>query len=369
MNLHDPSLLLTIKAKNLKQKIALYLGISISLGLFLVLFSLSLLALILMSLSLSLCGLIFYQRFFYHDDLKIDLQNKELCIQTNPTVLPSDSNNIKRLKLADIKSIEIIQSQENTSNLYTLVAYFIDPDKDHSETLKIEPNKSKKSKKKKKKKKKNSQAQKQQTSSEKQIQSAKQPQRISICTPTRDDTALKSIKSQFEDIVNFSITSEQRETGEDKKRSVRTTYSKQFLIPALVIFFGVQSWVAGSYYLGDYPWDERFSWRMFSTVRSLSCQTQMWRTEASGGPCPDGNSFGCSTVRMSRHYHMVWVNLLKRGRLQVLDQIAARECTNLKGQGKVFFDLSCPSPTPPHELIKVQSPLVDLCTHPQKRKP
>ncbi len=129
---------------------------------------------------------------------------------------------------------------------------------------------------------------------------------------------------------------------------------------ALVIFFSAQMWVAASYYWGDYPWDERFSWRMFSTVRSLSCQVQMWESAEHGQLCPDGQTANCVPVRLSSRYHMVWVNLLKRGRLQVLKELSKQECSQDQSKS-VFVNLSCPSPTPPHQQIIVQSPQLNLC--------
>lgn len=146
-------------------------------------------------------------------------------------------------------------------------------------------------------------------------------------------------------------------------------YSKQILVLGLSLFFAVQMWLASSYYLGSYPWDERFSWRMFSTVRSLSCQVQLWRTETTGRLCPDGSTPYCMPVRLSSKYHMVWVNLLKRGRLQVLDRVANKECSTVQEGGGVFINLSCPSPVPPHQMVNVQSPQVNLCQTSQKRKP
>lgn len=143
---------------------------------------------------------------------------------------------------------------------------------------------------------------------------------------------------------------------------------------ALLFFFGAQMWVVSSYYRGDYPWDERFSWRMFSTVRSLSCKPRLWftdpqRSASSGQLCPDGRTRGCSPLRLSGQYHMVWVNLLKRGRLQVLDRVARDRCQSLGEGAAVFIELSCPDPEPPHASIEVQSSLIDLCASPGRRQP
>lgn len=145
---------------------------------------------------------------------------------------------------------------------------------------------------------------------------------------------------------------------------------RRFIIGALCLFFGAQLWVASSYYLGDYPWDERFSWRMFSTVRSLSCQPMLWYVDPkvqARGPCPDGQTQGCQTLRLSSQYHMVWVNLLKRGRLQVLDELARERCDALGEGAAVFIKLSCPTPAPPHTMVEVQSPKINLCRSPGMR--
>ena len=140
-----------------------------------------------------------------------------------------------------------------------------------------------------------------------------------------------------------------------------STFSPRISILILLIFFSAQMWAAGSYYWGDYPWDERFSWRMFSTVRSLSCQVQMWESSEQGQLCPDGQTAHCTQVRLSSRYHMVWVNLLKRGRRQVLEKLAQQECTQRQAHEAIFINLTCPSPEPPHQAITIQSPTVNLC--------
>lgn len=154
----------------------------------------------------------------------------------------------------------------------------------------------------------------------------------------------------------------------DEKEDHSSRYT-QGVIGVLIFFFGLQLWVVGSYYTASYPWDERFSWRMFSTVRSLSCQVQVWHKTDQGTLCPDGLTPHCRPMRLSSKYHMVWVNLLKRGRLQVLDRVAKEECVDMGEDGAVFINLSCPSATPPHPLINVQSPKVNLCQMPKTRRP
>jgi len=135
---------------------------------------------------------------------------------------------------------------------------------------------------------------------------------------------------------------------------------------ALLAFFGAQLWLPLSYYLGDYPWDERFSWRMFSTVRGLECEVRAQRTAAPGeasAPCP-GGAGRCAPLRLSGELHMVWVNLLKRGRREVLHELARTQCLTPDGTRRdraLYVSLSCPAPTAPHAPVLVQRGDVNLC--------
>ena len=135
---------------------------------------------------------------------------------------------------------------------------------------------------------------------------------------------------------------------------------------AVGLFFAAQVWLPLSYYLSDYPWDERFSWRMFSTVRALECDVRAQRSVEAGergAPCPSGER-RCAPLRLSGELHMVWVNLLKRGRREVLHELARAQCLTPEGAPRarsLYVSLSCPAPTPPHPLVEVQSGSVDLC--------
>ena len=127
----------------------------------------------------------------------------------------------------------------------------------------------------------------------------------------------------------------------------------------------LQFWLPLSYYLSDYPWDERFSWRMFSTVRSLSCQVQAWEGVEGAGraqACPNGSG-RCAPLRLTAELHMVWVNLLKRGRREVLRRFVEERCS--KPEARLYVSLSCPHPEAPHPLLTIQSPLDELCAHPE----
>ena len=189
------------------------------------------------------------------------------------------------------------------------------------------------------------------------------PQAISQhVDPTKDaDTQLTASQKATTEITNQNNSGRPIDQTSTPRSNVLSSIYSRTLVCILVIFFSAQMWAAGSYYWGDYPWDERFSWRMFSTVRSLSCQVQMWESTDRGPLCPDGRTSHCTQVRLSSRYHMVWVNLLKRGRRQVLKKIAQHECSQRKPNEGVFINLSCPSPEPPHQQITIQNPKVNLC--------
>jgi hypothetical protein len=73
------------------------------------------------------------------------------------------------------------------------------------------------------------------------------------------------------------------------------------------------------YYLGDRGYDERFSWRMFSTVRLQECDMQISERRASGE-----KTF--RNVAVSRDVQAAWVNLLERVRMPVVRKYLARRC-------------------------------------------
>ena len=128
-----------------------------------------------------------------------------------------------------------------------------------------------------------------------------------------------------------------------------------------IIFFAIQLYLPASYYLGDFPWDERFAWRMFSSVRSLNCTVQAWEGPI-GSDCAAKQS-SCQPLRMSAELHMVWINLMKRGRVSVIEKFAEQRCAN-SNQG-LYINLSCPQAVPPHSPVQLYHHSVDLCTIPR----
>lgn len=104
------------------------------------------------------------------------------------------------------------------------------------------------------------------------------------------------------------------------------------------LFLAVQIALPMSYYFGGNRYDERFAWRMFSPVRLARCSVKLY-DESSGSP---------QQIELSKDLHVVWGNLLKRGRLSVLQGVADDFCS--KGKDRVLkADLVC---TPPEVALR-----------------
>lgn len=92
------------------------------------------------------------------------------------------------------------------------------------------------------------------------------------------------------------------------------------------------------YYLGDDPFDERFAWRMFSPTRMVSCEVRLY--DAARQP-----------IDLSQQLHVAWINLLKRARLSVLDQVALKLCADQRAQGQeepaLYAHIRCATPQAP----------------------
>lgn len=72
------------------------------------------------------------------------------------------------------------------------------------------------------------------------------------------------------------------------------------------------------YYLGDDPYDERFSWRMFSSVRVQACQSQLTVTS-------EGNEH--QAVKLQSELHRAWLSAIERNRTSVIEKVLERQCT------------------------------------------
>ena len=86
-------------------------------------------------------------------------------------------------------------------------------------------------------------------------------------------------------------------------------------IAALVFLFS-QVALPLAYYADENVYDERFAWRMFSSVRMTNCKFQLSSRTASG----------LTPLPLAKEYHVVWLNLAKRARIDVVNSMIDRAC-------------------------------------------
>jgi hypothetical protein len=87
----------------------------------------------------------------------------------------------------------------------------------------------------------------------------------------------------------------------------------------IALFLALQIGVPLHYYLGERDYDERFSWRMFSTLRLRDCAVHVIET-------PRGAGGGSREVAIERDVHVAWLRLLERMRGPVVDKYLRRRC-------------------------------------------
>lgn len=84
------------------------------------------------------------------------------------------------------------------------------------------------------------------------------------------------------------------------------------------------------YYLGGRGDDERFSWRMFSTVRLRKCEAHVLEVIR-------GQS---RQVDLSQAVQIAWIGMLERGRLQVVEKLLRRRCQG-EGVTEARYERTC----------------------------
>lgn len=100
----------------------------------------------------------------------------------------------------------------------------------------------------------------------------------------------------------------------------------------ICLFLAAQIGVPLSYYLSDRSYDERFSWRMFSTLRVRDCHVTVTEFVGAHGLPRE--------VDVQRDIHVSWLRLLERMRGSVIDAYLARRCADPAVQ-RVEFTSTC----------------------------
>lgn len=86
------------------------------------------------------------------------------------------------------------------------------------------------------------------------------------------------------------------------------------------------------YYLArDDKHDERFAWRMFSPMRMMQCDAPRGRAMFTVDGTP---------VSLGHTFHEAWIEIAKRGRIVVLEAMAAKLCADHPG-AEVRLELRC----------------------------
>ncbi len=101
----------------------------------------------------------------------------------------------------------------------------------------------------------------------------------------------------------------------------------------ILAFLVLQLALPASYYLAGDTLDERFAWRMFSPVRTVSCQVTLY-DDSSGTP---------RRLQLLRETHVAWKRLLERGRRHILQGFARHWCAQVPGR-RLTADVECRTP-------------------------
>ena len=107
----------------------------------------------------------------------------------------------------------------------------------------------------------------------------------------------------------------------------RRTRQNLFVGTVLLLQIGVPL----SYYVSGRSYDERFSWRMFSTLRLRDCQVEVIEH------VPGAEA---RRVNVERDVHIAWLRLLERMRTGVVDAYLRRRCEGSDVQ-RVDFAARC----------------------------
>lgn len=104
------------------------------------------------------------------------------------------------------------------------------------------------------------------------------------------------------------------------------------------LFLAYQVAMPLRYYMTGRGLDERFSWRMFSSVRMLECTVDVDEHVLGA----DGSTHQ-RDVSLKKEVQVAWIGLLERGRSLVIEKFLQRRCDQ-EGVVKVDYYLGCVAP-------------------------
>ena len=134
---------------------------------------------------------------------------------------------------------------------------------------------------------------------------------------------------------------------------------RENLIIAAVLVFQIA--MPLSYYLSSRIYDERFSWRMFSTLRLRDCKVEVKEHLDIPDTDDEQRHTRVRQVNVERDVHVAWLRLLERMRSAVVDEYLARRCQS-PDVTSVDFACQC-SDTDGHPLPPMERSLSCKAAH------
>lgn len=121
-----------------------------------------------------------------------------------------------------------------------------------------------------------------------------------------------------------------KEAGPSVEAHAAAPHGRRAANVFIALFLLYQVLMPLSYYLGDGGYDERFSWRMFSTLRLHRCNVGV--QEEAGGDVRQ--------VALGQALQVAWVNMLKRHRIDVVEKFLHARCAE-EGVSEVRYVRRC----------------------------
>jgi hypothetical protein len=105
----------------------------------------------------------------------------------------------------------------------------------------------------------------------------------------------------------------------------------------IVLFLAFHVAMPLRYYLGGGGYDERFSWRMFSTLRMQKCSVKVEETVGS----EDDSGAETRAVNLQKTVQIAWIGMLERYRRPVVDKLLRWRCGKQADARAVRYTRDC----------------------------
>jgi hypothetical protein len=164
---------------------------------------------------------------------------------------------------------------------------------------------------------------------------------VEASAPTADPASVAPVRA-----ATMSDTAPTPRDGAVSPSPVSNRESRALASALIAAFLLFQIAMPLRYYLGGRGYDERFSWRMFSSVRMQRCEVQVRETSADGSD---------RKLDLERELQVAWIGMLERYRAQVVEELLRKRCAQ-PGTREVRYTRSCRD-TDGSELPKIRATL------------